>query len=74
MLMCAAILVMLFALHSDEGDEFQFDLHMSGPQGAAEGGSECGVCELWVQRLCLERLVGTSRTFWLLNSRTRWMI
>jgi hypothetical protein len=37
---------MLSEVHPDERDEFQFDLHLSGAEGAAEGGSECGMCEL----------------------------
>jgi len=40
--------VVLSPLHSDEGDEFQLHMHMSSPEGAVEGGSECGVCQLWL--------------------------
>jgi hypothetical protein len=40
--------VVLSPLHSDEGDEFQLDVHMSSSEGAVEGGSECGVCQLWM--------------------------
>jgi hypothetical protein len=42
------------AMRPDEGDELQLDVHMPCSQGADEGGSGGGVCELWVQRMCVE--------------------
>ena len=42
---------MLFEVHSDQGDEFQFDLYLSRAAGAVEGGSGGAVCELRVPGL-----------------------
>lgn len=41
-------IVVLFEVCADKGDEFQLDVHMPRAKGPDEGGSDCGVCELWV--------------------------
>lgn len=47
-------IVVLFTLCTDEGDEFQFYMHLSRSQGTNEGESECGMCELWLQGMCFQ--------------------
>jgi len=46
----------LLAVCADERNEFQLDLYMSRTESADEGGPGGGMCELWMQRLCFERL------------------
>jgi bud site selection protein 31 len=41
-------LVVLSTMYSDQGDELQLYLHLSSAESAAQGGSECGVCQLWM--------------------------
>lgn len=48
----------LSEVHTDEGDEFQFDVHLSRAEGSVEGGAGDTVCELWVQGMRVERLSG----------------
>lgn len=40
-------------MHTDQGDEFQLDMHMSRAEGESEGGPGGGVRELWVQGVCI---------------------
>ncbi|KFZ03862.1 hypothetical protein V502_10600 [Pseudogymnoascus sp. VKM F-4520 (FW-2644)] len=40
-------------VHTDQGDEFQLDVHMSRAEGESEGGPGGGVRELWVQGVCI---------------------
>jgi len=47
-------LVMLPKVRANEGNELQLNMYMSGPQSTNEGGSGGRVCELWMQRLCIE--------------------
>lgn len=46
--------VVLFTMRANEGDEFQFNMHMSSAESADEGGPKRGVCELWMQRMCFQ--------------------
>ena len=48
---------MLLAMYTDQGDEFQRNLHLSGPKGDPQGGSDDRMCCLWVQRMFFERLI-----------------
>jgi hypothetical protein len=50
------VIVVLSEMRADEGDQLQLDVHMSGPESTDEGGSGSGMRQLWVQRMCLERL------------------
>ncbi|KFY30067.1 hypothetical protein V493_02150 [Pseudogymnoascus sp. VKM F-4281 (FW-2241)] len=44
---------LLLEVHTDQGDEFQLDVHMSRAEGESEGGPGGGVRELWVQGVCV---------------------
>lgn len=43
--------VVLPTMHTDKRDELQRNLHLSGPTGTAERGSNYRMCELWMPRL-----------------------
>jgi len=57
------------AMHTDERDEFQRDLHMPRPAGSAKGGSDYWMCELWLWRVFVCGLMhiryDTTRCAWL---------
>jgi bud site selection protein 31 len=45
------IVAVLPAMRTDQGDEFQLDMHLPRSEGTAEGGSRCTMRELWLPRL-----------------------
>lgn len=52
MLTTNTVSVMLPALHPDERNQFQLDLHLSCSQGSAQGGTDDRMRQLWLSRLC----------------------
>lgn len=55
-------IVVLPAMRSDKGDQFCLDLHLSGAASTAQGRSRHTMCQLWMQRMRLERLITTPNT------------
>lgn len=52
------LLVVLPALCPDKGDQLRKHVHLPSTESATERGPGRTVCELWVQRLRIERLTG----------------
>jgi hypothetical protein len=53
-LLLTEFLALLPPLRTNEGNQFQLYMYMSGSQSTDEGRSSDRVRELWVQRLCLK--------------------
>lgn len=47
-------LAVLLAMRPDKGDQLCLDLHLSGTESATQGRSRHTMCQLWMQRMCLE--------------------
>jgi len=50
-------------MHTDQGDQFQLDLHLSGTERYAQGEPNNPVCKLWMQRMLEQGLRDTIKWY-----------